>query len=124
MKTFKELRVWQASHELTLRIYAATGAFPSQEQFGLTSQLRRAVVSVAANIVEGHHRTSHRGLLNFLTIAVASLEEVKYLLLLARDLRYLTQQTFEGLASLGDSVGKMLYQFRCHVRQEIQHVVS
>ena len=124
MKTFRELRVWQAAHTLVLHVYAETRMFPRHEQYGLTSQLRRATVSVAANIVEGHRRTSRHELLNFLNIADASLEEAKYLLFLAHDLRYVQAPIFEECTQLCDVVGGMLGQFKRHVRQEVSHASS
>ena len=124
MKTFRELRVWQTAHTLVLRVYAETRMFPRDEQYGLTSQLRRAAVSIAANIVEGHRRTSRRELLNFLDIADASLEEAKYLLLLAHDLRYVKAPIFEEFTQSCDAIGGMLYQFKRHVRQEVSHASS
>ena len=80
---FRELTVWQEAHQLVLMIYKATATFPSNEQFGLTSQMRRAAVSVPGNIVEGFKRQSHPDKLRFYNIAAASLEELKYYLILS-----------------------------------------
>jgi len=87
-RTFKELVAWQRSHQFTLSVYELTARFPRQEIFGLTSQLRRAAVSVAANIAEGFKRRSHRDKLRFFNIAQASLEECRYYLILTEDLHY------------------------------------
>jgi len=87
-RTFQDLVAWQRSHQFTLAVYEMTTRFPKQEVFGLTSQLRRAAVSVAANIAEGFKRRSRRDKVRFLNIAQASLEECRYYLILAQDLQY------------------------------------
>jgi four helix bundle protein len=103
-----KLIVWQKSHELVLTIYKITKDFPRDEQFGLTSQLRRAAVSVPSNIVEGKARGSNNEYRRFLLIARGSLEEVKYQLLLAKDLKYIDENTYSGIIFLTDEIGKML----------------
>ena len=90
VQRFTNLKVWQRSHALVLRIYEVTRIFPTDERFGLTSQLRRAAVSVPTNIAEGAKRQSARDFAHFLNIAEASLAETDYLLLLARDLHFAT----------------------------------
>jgi four helix bundle protein len=89
MPDFRRLNVWKAAHVLTLQIYRETAAFPQHEQFGLTNQLRRAAVSVAANIAEGAGRGGDKEFARFLAIAVGSANEVEYLLLLSIDLGYI-----------------------------------
>ena len=76
-KTFRDLRVWQKSHDLTLKIYKITKYFPSEEKFGIVSQLRRAASSVPTNIVEGYKRKSSKEYSYFLNVAASSLEETK-----------------------------------------------
>jgi four helix bundle protein len=93
MKDFKELKVWQRAHQVTLDVYRATKAFPADERFGLTSQLRRAAGSIAANIAEGCGRDGDMEFARFLQIAMGSASEAEYHLLLAKDL---------GLLKLGD----------------------
>jgi four helix bundle protein len=88
-RCFEDLIVWQKAHALVLDIYRASGVFPKCELYGLTSQLRRAVVSVPANIAEGFRKRSRPDKARFLNIAQGSLEEVRYYLILARDLGYL-----------------------------------
>lgn len=124
MKTFRELTVWQRAHELVLAIYHATTNFPSHEQYGLVSQMRRAAVSVAANIVEGHKRHSRKEFLHFLDVADGSLEELKYHVLLSKDLRYLTPESTEQLYQHAETVGRMLSRLRQHIKQEVTHVAS
>lgn len=109
IKTFKELKVWQKSHELVLAIYKITQKFPLTEKFGLTSQIRRAAISVASNIVEGFRRKSLKDSLNFYNIADGSLEELKYQLLLTFDLKFINNNEFNGAMSLAEEVSKMLY---------------
>jgi four helix bundle protein len=87
-KTFRDLVVWQRAHHFTLSVYQLSAGFPKHELFGLTSQLRRAAVSVAANIPEGFKRRGLGDKARFLNIAQASLEECRYYLILTQDLGY------------------------------------
>jgi four helix bundle protein len=86
---FEDLVFWQLSHALTLRIYRLTKTFPKEELFGLTSQMRRAAISVPANIAEGFSKRGRSDKARFMNTAQASLEEVRYYFILARDLGYL-----------------------------------
>jgi four helix bundle protein len=92
VKDFKELKVWTKAHQLTLHLYVATRGFPREVIYGLRSQVRRAAVSVAANIAEGCGRHSDRELTRFLQIAHGSASELEYHLLLARDLGFLDRE--------------------------------
>jgi four helix bundle protein len=104
-KRFQDLKVWQKAHELVLVIYKLTTSFPNHEIFGLTSQIRRSAVSIAANIVEGFKRRGKADKLRFFNISQASLEETRYHLILAQDLCYAdTVILFEDV----DEVGRML----------------
>ncbi|NMA66663.1 MAG: four helix bundle protein [Clostridiaceae bacterium] len=103
-----KLIVWQRSHELVLKIYEITKDFPKDEQFGLTSQVRRAAVSIPSNIVEGKARNSNKDYKRFLMIARGSLEEVKYQMLLARDLKYIDEQKYKEIYKSMDEVGRLL----------------
>jgi four helix bundle protein len=87
-KTFQDLIVWQKAHQFVLAIYTATKNFPPDEKFGLTSQIRRASVSIPANIAEGFSKKSKADKARFYNIAKSSLEEVRYYLILSRDLGY------------------------------------
>lgn len=87
-QSFRDLIVWQKAHQMILQIYRQTQSFPSDEKFVLTSQLRRAVVSVAANISEGFSKRGQADKARFLNIAQGSLEECHYYLILATDLGY------------------------------------
>ena len=87
-RRFQDLIVWQKAHQFVLAVYKITNAFPGSEIYGLTSQLRRAAVSIPANIAEGFTKTGRADKARFLNIAQASLEESRYYLLLAHDLTY------------------------------------
>jgi four helix bundle protein len=102
---FQDLIVWQKSHALTLRVYTLTRRFPKEEVFGLTSQMRRAAVSVAANIAEGFSKKGRPDKARIMNISQASLEELRYYFILSRDLGYLEQS--EQWTDL-DEVARML----------------
>ena len=104
----KSLIVWQKAHELVLNIYAVTKDFPKDEQFALIPQIRRAAVSIPSNIVEGKGRGFNREYKRFLLIARGSLEEVKYQLLLAKDLKYIEDVRYEEINNLTDEVSRLL----------------
>jgi four helix bundle protein len=87
-RTFQDLLVWQKAHEFVLRIYQTTNSFPSHELYGLTSQMRRAAVSIPANIAEGFRKRGKADKARMMNVAQGSLEEVRYYLILASDLRY------------------------------------
>ena len=103
-----KLIVYQKAHQLVLKIYEVTKEFPKDEQFGLTSQLRRAAVSIPSNIVEGKARGSSKEYKRFLLMARGSLEEVKYQLLLAKDLRYIDENMYAEVLNLAKEVGRTL----------------
>jgi four helix bundle protein len=88
-KKFEDLAVWQKAHALVLRVYTMTRGFPKEELFGLAAQMRRAAVSVPANIVEGFYRTGWSDKARFMNVAQSSLEELRYYFILSRDLGYL-----------------------------------
>lgn len=87
-RTFEDLVVWQKAHALVLDVYRATARFPKEEIFGLTSQLRRAAVSISSNIVEGFNRNGKADKLKFYNYSEASIEETRYQLMLAHDLKF------------------------------------
>lgn len=106
---YKRLNVWKEAHELTLLVYKVTKTFPRDELFGLTSQFRRSVISVVANIVEGQARASKKEFLQFLYISNGSLVEVEYYCELARDLDYIDQKMFMLLNERRVVVGNLLH---------------
>jgi four helix bundle protein len=108
VKDFHELKVWQKAHELTLAVYRVTAPFPREELYGLTSQLRRAIASVAANLAEGCGRSGDAEFARFCSIAMGSASEVEYHLLLARDLKLLKPAEYQELAPRATELKRML----------------
>ena len=108
MATFKDLIVWQKSHLLVLKIYEITKQFPREEIYGLTNQIRRAAYSVPANIVEGKKKKTIPHQLSFINIAEGSLEEVKYFLILSKDLKYIEEDRYNELLKDAEEIGKLL----------------
>jgi len=108
MKDYKKLLVWQKAHQLVLKIYKRTKSFPKEETYGLTSQIRRAVISVATNIVEGTSRKSQIDFSRFLQISFGSAKEVEYEILLAKDLDYIDAESYNELEHQIEEIKKML----------------
>lgn len=106
LSDFRDLTVWQKGHQLVLEIYKITQTFPSEERFGLVSQMRRSAISIPANVAEGFKKRSQKDKANFYNIAQGSLEELRYYLILAKDLGY--YQNIASLWGLSEEVGKML----------------
>jgi four helix bundle protein len=115
MEDFKNLRVWEKAHELTLAIYQKTRCFPKEEMYGLTSQMRRSGASVGANIAEGCGRRSDGEMRRFLQIARGSANELEYHLLLAKDLRLLPVDDFADLEARVLEIQRMLASFAARV---------
>ncbi len=109
--TYKDLTVWQRADDLALAVYGATKRFPRDEIYGITSQLRRAALSVPTNIVEGYARKGDRELARFVGIAIGSLSETEYLLDFSRRLGYLTEKEYASLEAIRSDVGKLLWKF-------------
>ncbi|HMD87455.1 MAG TPA: four helix bundle protein [Terriglobia bacterium] len=117
MQRFQDLKVWQRSHALVLEIYQLTNRFPDCERFGITSQLRRAAVSVPTNIAEGTKRLGSQDYARFINISEGSLAETEYLIMLSRDLGYLPPElTSMPLAEITE-IAKMLNALRARVEQ-------
>lgn len=108
MAIFSDLKVWQNAHRFVLGIYRITKKFPHDEQYALVQQIRRAAISVAANIVEGSKRRSRKDKIHFYNMADTSLEETKYHLLLSRDLGYCGADEFHSLLASAEEIGRML----------------
>jgi four helix bundle protein len=117
MKDFKDLKVWEKAHGMTVAVYSASRGFPKEEIYGLTSQLRRAAVSVSANIAEGCGRRSDGEFLRFFQIARGSASEVEYHLLLARDLKLLPASAHNELEKQVAEVQRMLTALVTAVQQ-------
>ena len=108
MQDFKKLTVWQKAHILVVAIYQATACFPKEEVYGLTSQIRRASVSIPSNIAEGCAREGKAEFSQFLKIALGSANELEYQLLLAHDLQYINDEVYNNLNEQADHVRRML----------------
>lgn len=117
MRDFKKLNVWSKAHQLTLEVYKVTQQFPDDERFGLISQIRRASASIPTNIAEGCGRESDNELKRFCYIAMGSASEVEYQLLLARDLGYISEPTYQPLADKEIEVKRMLTGFIKSIRK-------
>ena len=118
MKDFRELKVWQKAHELTLAVYRVTAAFPREEQYGLTSQIRRACSSIAANLAEGCGRNGDAEFARYCSIAMGSASELQYHLLLAKDLNLIKPAGYEELAPRATELKRMLTAFMQKLRAD------
>ena len=103
--------MWKLADDLAYRTYLATRSFPKEEQYGVTSQLRRAALSIPTNIVEGYSRKGKRELSHFLNISLGSLAETKYLLHFSRRLSYLSGDAYRDLADDYARLGQRLWRF-------------
>jgi four helix bundle protein len=108
MGNYQELTVWKRAHVFALELYRSTASFPDRERYGITSQLRGAAISVVSNIAEGSGRNGNRDQTRFLQIARGSICELECQLLLARDIGYLTPETWSALNRPCREIGKML----------------
>jgi len=108
VKDFRELKVWQKAHQLTLAVYQLTAGFPREELYGLTTQLRRCCSSIAANLAEGCGRNGDAEFARFCSIAMGSASELEYHLLLARDLKLIKPKDHEELAQHAIELKRML----------------
>ncbi|NUY81765.1 four helix bundle protein [Flavobacterium sp. MAH-1] len=112
MRDFRKYEIWQMSHSFTLKIYAVTKNFPKEEIFNLTSQLRRAAVSIPTNISEGCGRNSDREFNHFLNIALGSTSETKYLLILAHELNYLSSESFSEMNKEVNNIKSKIFKLK------------
>ena len=108
MRDFRELKVWEKAHSMTLDVYKVTQGFPKEELYGLTSQMRRSAASVGANIAEGCGKLSKPDFARFLQTATGSASELEYHLLLARDLGYLENESYLKLTDRVAEIKRML----------------
>ena len=111
MRSFRDLKVWQKGHELTLWIYRGTKSFPKDEMYGMTSQLRRAAASIPANIAEGCVRGSSAEFRHFLQVALGSASELEYHILLSHELGYLDKSQYGSLENSATELKRMLTSF-------------
>jgi len=110
-KPYKKFAAWQSAHLFALKVYEVTKRFPKEELYGITSQLRRAALSVPTNIAEGTARQGQRELKNFLNIALGSLVESEYLMEFCQEVGYLTKDDYEELEKLRARTGLPLWNF-------------
>src|SRR5215510_10206102 len=110
MMPYERLHAWKACDDLTVAVYKVTRAFPREELYGLTSQARRAAVSAAANIAEGSAKRGPREFRRYLDISIGSLSELSFVLRLARDLEYLSPETWNRLDELRRRAGFLTWQ--------------
>ena len=115
-KGFRKLIIWQRAHQLVLLIYKLSESFPKSELFGLTSQMRRAAVSIPANVAEGYAAGGKGQFGRYLDIAQGSLAEVEYYLILALELKYINQAEYEWAESLRSETGFLLHRLMETVR--------
>lgn len=108
IKSYRDLQVWQEAVDLVELVYRASAAFPADERFGLTSQLRRSSVSIPSNIAEGHARPTTRDYLRFLGISLGSLAEMETQLLIAHRLGYIDDASLDRVCQASDRIGRML----------------
>ncbi|MEX0655192.1 MAG: four helix bundle protein [Phycisphaeraceae bacterium] len=117
-RDYTKIKVWDKAHRLVLDVYAVTRGFPHDERYGLTSQVRRAAVSIPCNIAEGCGRGSPAELGRFMDIAQGSNSELSYQLLLAHELEYVDRETFNRLDRAAHEVARMLHAYRARLRPE------
>jgi four helix bundle protein len=108
VKDFRQLKVWEKEHCLTLDVYKATGKFPRGELYGLTSQIRRASLSISSNIAEGCGRNSDADFARLLQVAMGFASETEYQLILSKDLDYLSAEYYKVLQGKVEEVKRML----------------
>jgi four helix bundle protein len=108
MKDFRQLKVWEKAHQLTLDIYKASDAFPKEERYGLISQIRRSSMSIPTNIAEGCGRFTDPDFARFLQVAMGSASETEYQLILSHDLEFVSREEFEKLSREVQDVKRML----------------
>lgn len=115
---FKELKIWQESHKLTLEIYKLTEKFPKSEIYGISSQIQRASSSVPANIVEGYNRKGNKEFIQYLYQSRGSLSETEYFIILATDLKYIDNSKSEELLNRYEILSKMLSSFISYIKND------
>ena len=118
MRDFRQIKVWEKAHSLALETYKATATFPKEELYGITTQLRRASASIPANIAEGFGRGGNVELARFLQIGMGSAYEVEYHALLAKDLGFISEDSYDLLAARIIEVKRMLAALLVKVRSE------
>lgn len=119
IESYRELKVWQDGMDIARQIYLLTEDFPSREMYGLTNQMRRAAVSIPANIAEGHARDSTKEYLHHLSIAQGSLAELETFVALAQQLGYTDSARSEPILTQSQREGKMLHGLQSRLKQNL-----
>ncbi len=119
MHNLKELKIWNKAIDLSVMVYKATADFPKEEMYGLTSQIRRSVVSISSNISEGAGRNSNKEFLHFLGIANGSSYELQTQLIISNKLNLITDETLELLVKETEEIQKMNYTFQKIINNKI-----
>lgn len=117
MNSYERLEAWQEAHQLVLLIYRSTQSFPTEERYGLSSQLRRAAFSIPANIAEGAAKKWAREFRRYLDIAVGSMAELTYALRLVHDLKLISEEEWRELETQRDQVGRLTWGLYASIRR-------
>jgi four helix bundle protein len=120
-RSFEELLVWQKAHQFVLNVYRTTKLFPKEELFGLTSQYRRAAVSIAANIAEGYGKKGKSDKLRFYNISEGSMNECRYYIILSRDLAYVNMEKSNQLYDELTDIQKLISSYSQHLNENVEN---
>ncbi len=120
VKSFEELNIWQEARELTNKIYILSKRFPKEELYGLSSQIRRASVSIMSNIAEGFNRRSTKEFINFLIISRASISEIQNDLYISLDLNYINKKEFETTYNQTQKISRSINKLITYLRSQIK----
>jgi four helix bundle protein len=118
MKDFRNLKVWEKGHKITMAIYKETKKFPKEELYGLVSQMRRAATSITTNIAEGCGKHTEKEFANYLQISMGSASEVEYLVFLSGELGYITTDNTQELIKRITEIKKMLASLLKNIRRQ------
>ncbi|WP_431126729.1 four helix bundle protein [Flagellimonas flava] len=119
MVDYRNYKVWQKAHLMVIEVYQTTDAFPKKEQFGLVSQINRAVISIPTNIAEGCGRETQKELTRFLYISSGSAHELEYLIMLSKELNFINDEQFSNLSSKIEEIKKMLASLIKKIKQDL-----
>ncbi|HAJ32066.1 MAG TPA: four helix bundle protein [Candidatus Atribacteria bacterium] len=120
VKLFEELTIWQEARKFTIRMYTLTKRFPKEELYGLTSQMRRASVSIMSNIAEGFNRRSTKEFINFLIISRASISEVQNDLYISLDLNYINKEEFKTIYNHAQKISMSINKLITYLRSQVK----
>ncbi len=124
MRDFRKIQVWERAHQFALQVYKITSSLPKEELYGLTSQMRRAAMSIPSNIAEGCGRDTQTELARFIHIASGSASELEYQLILAHDLGYIRDELYPNLNAEINEIKRMLVGFEKAVKANSKNLKS